>query len=97
MSNIEAAFRMRSRPILEKVLEQKTTENILTSSLSDAQARSILRDLANRHKNLPVDMKAAIDKEISELLRRRVRFPATKAYFGGQPFPRRSKLMRNAD
>lgn len=89
MSNIEAIFKMRPRPILAKVLDQKIIENVLFSSLSDAKVRLILNDLANRHKNLPSDMKPAIDREISKLLSKRVRFPTTKAYMSGQPFPRK--------
>lgn len=87
-TNIEAAFKIRPRSLLSKIIDKKLLERLLSSSLTDDEIKEIIALFANRHKNLAPDMKVSIEREIENLLWSRPRFPKTKAYLAGREFPR---------
>lgn len=93
IARIEIIFKKKPIPLVLRYVDKDTLISILSSSMSDRKVRSILGNLANMHKKLPEDMQRAVDREITNFLRKRVRFPTTESYVNGQPFPRKGSVI----
>ncbi|MBN9890160.1 hypothetical protein [Salipiger abyssi] len=85
-SDIGAAFFKRSTPIVSRLIDSKTIENVLNSLLSDEEVRLVLCALANKHKNLPPITQNSVATGVDRLLKSRIKYKNTGAYLQGRPF-----------
>ncbi|MDF1853877.1 hypothetical protein [Pseudooceanicola sp.] len=83
VTDMGAIFK-RPTTILSRTVDKKLIEQTLNSTLSEDDVRTVLTTLADRFRNLSDDAKAAISREVDELLKQNPRYPNGGAFLNGR-------------
>lgn len=87
ITDLSGALFRRPVPLLERLLDRPLIERVLQSSLTEAEMIETLTNLADRHKVLPPDVRAALDREIRKHVSKRPIYPSAGGYVDGRSLP----------